>query len=114
MTTENFGVLEGDAAGAKAGVSAAGLNPETILKDGLIAAMGEVGRLFEMNEYFVPEMLVAARAMQGGLSLLKPHLAAGGRKAQEAFVLEVDVIEPVLVQLVRQLRQQVRRLAVEN
>jgi len=74
-------VLEGDAAGAKAGVVAAlnaGLPPETILKDGLIAAMAEVGRLFEENEYFVPEMLVAARAMQGGLTLLKPHLAAGG------------------------------------
>jgi len=74
-------VLEGNAAGAKAGVTAAlatGLNPETILKDGLIAAMSEVGRLFEENEYFVPEMLVSARAMQGGLTLLKPHLAAGG------------------------------------
>ena len=74
-------VLEGDAAGAKAGVNAAiaaGLDPDTILKEGLIAAMGEVGRLFEENEYFVPEMLVAARAMQGGLAILKPHLAAGG------------------------------------
>ena len=74
-------VLEGDAKGAQAGVKAAldaGLNPDTILKEGLIAAMGEVGRLFEENEYFVPEMLVAARAMQGGLAILKPHLAAGG------------------------------------
>ena len=74
-------VLEGDAKGAHAGVHAAlaaGINPETILKEGLIAAMGEVGRLFEENEYFVPEMLVSARAMQGGLALLKPHLAAGG------------------------------------
>ena len=74
-------VLEGNAAGTKAGVSAAlgaGIPPETILKDGLIAAMGEVGRLFEENEYFVPEMLVSARAMQGGLALLKPSLAAGG------------------------------------
>ncbi len=77
-------VLEGDAKGAQAGVKAAleaGLNPEAILKDGLIAAMGEVGRLFEEGEYFVPEMLVAARAMQGGLTLLKPHLAAGGAVA---------------------------------
>ena len=57
---------------------AAGVAAETILKEGLIAAMGEVGRLFEENEYFVPEMLVSARAMQGGLALLKPHLAAGG------------------------------------
>ncbi|PKO20516.1 MAG: cobalamin-binding protein [Chloroflexi bacterium HGW-Chloroflexi-1] len=74
-------VLEGNAPGAKAGVQAAiteGIAPETILRDGLIAAMGEVGRLFEENEYFVPEMLVAARAMQGGLALLKPHLAMVG------------------------------------
>ena len=83
-------VLEGDAAGAKSGVNAAlaaGLNPETILKDGLIAAMGEVGRLFEENEYFVPEMLVAARAMQAGLTLLKPHLAAGGAVATGKVVI---------------------------
>jgi 5-methyltetrahydrofolate--homocysteine methyltransferase len=74
-------VLEGSAADAQAGVKAAlaaGLPAEQILKEGLIAAMGEVGRLFEENEYFVPEMLVAARAMQSGLALLKPHLAAGG------------------------------------
>jgi 5-methyltetrahydrofolate--homocysteine methyltransferase len=74
-------VLEGDAKSTVAGVQAAlnaGMPAETILKDGLIAAMAEVGRLFEENEYFVPEMLVAARAMQGGLALLKPQLAAGG------------------------------------
>ena len=47
-----------------------------ILQDGLIAAMGEVGRLFETGEYFVPEMLVAARAMQGALDILRPHLVA--------------------------------------
>ncbi len=74
-------VLEGQASAAQAGVNAAlaaGVPAETILKDGLIAAMTEVGRLFEENEYFVPEMLVAARAMQSGLALLKPLLAAGG------------------------------------
>jgi 5-methyltetrahydrofolate--homocysteine methyltransferase len=74
-------VLDGDAAGAKAGVQAAlaeGVPAETILREGLIAAMTEVGRLFEENEYFVPEMLVAARAMQQGLALIKPHLAEGG------------------------------------
>jgi 5-methyltetrahydrofolate--homocysteine methyltransferase len=74
-------VLEGNAADAKNGVQSAladGIPAETILKDGLIAAMGEVGRLFEENEYFVPEMLVSARAMQGGLALLKPHLADAG------------------------------------
>ena len=74
-------VLEGNAKGAEAGVKAAlaaGIDPETILKQGLIAAMGEVGRLFEENEYFVPEMLVAARAMQTGLAILKPQLAQSG------------------------------------
>lgn len=48
-------VLDGNAAGAQAGVRAAlaaGLAPETILRDGLIAAMSEVGRLFEENEYY--------------------------------------------------------------
>ena len=74
-------VLDGDAAAAKSGVQAAlgaGVPAETILKEGLIAAMTEVGRLFEANEYFVPEMLVAARAMQQGLGILKPQLAEGG------------------------------------
>ena len=74
-------VLDGDAAGTQAGIKAAlteSVAPETILKEGLIGAMAEVGRLFEENEYFVPEMLVSARAMQAGLGLLKPHLVAAG------------------------------------
>ncbi|MBM4457256.1 MAG: cobalamin-binding protein [Chloroflexi bacterium] len=72
-------VLDGDARGAEAGVKAAlagGVKPESILREGLIAAMGEVGRLFEANEYFVPEMLVSARAMKTGLAVLKPNLTA--------------------------------------
>ena len=63
-------VLEGDAKGAQASVNAAlvaVLVPEMILKDGLIDVIGAVGRLFEKNGYFVPEILVSARAMQGGL-----------------------------------------------
>ena len=74
-------VLEGNAAGAQAGVKAAlaaGMAADVILKEGLIAAMGEVGRLFEENEYFVPEMLVSARAMQAGLNLLRPYLTEAG------------------------------------
>jgi 5-methyltetrahydrofolate--homocysteine methyltransferase len=51
-----------------------------ILKEGLVPAMAEVGRLFEEGEYFVPEMLVAARAMQGGLEILKPKLVAADIK----------------------------------
>jgi 5-methyltetrahydrofolate--homocysteine methyltransferase len=45
-----------------------------ILNEGLIAAMAEVGKRFEEGECYVPEMLVAARAMQNGMGLLKPHL----------------------------------------
>jgi 5-methyltetrahydrofolate--homocysteine methyltransferase len=49
---------------------------EQILKEGLISAMSEVGRMFEAGEFFVPEMLIAARAMKTGLTLLRPHLIA--------------------------------------
>ena len=52
-----------------------GLSPADILHEGLISAMTEVGRLFEEGEYYVPEMLIAARAMKGGLAILKPLLA---------------------------------------
>ncbi len=54
----------------------AGLPAGVILKDGLIAAMGEVGELFEKGEFFVPEMLISARSMKFGLELLRPHLVA--------------------------------------
>jgi 5-methyltetrahydrofolate--homocysteine methyltransferase len=71
------GVMEGDTAAVQDGVTAAleaSLNPEEILNQGMISAMTEVGRLFEEGEYFVPEMLIAARAMQSGLSILRPAL----------------------------------------
>jgi 5-methyltetrahydrofolate--homocysteine methyltransferase len=58
----------------------AGTKPGEILHNGLVAAMAEVGRLFEEGEYFVPEMLVAARAMQQGMNILKPHLVASDIK----------------------------------
>jgi 5-methyltetrahydrofolate--homocysteine methyltransferase len=50
--------------------------PEQILKDGLISAMEEVGRRFECGEFYVPEMLISARAMKSGLALLRPYLIA--------------------------------------
>ena len=52
----------------------AGLDADTILQEGLIPAMDEVGRLFEEGDYFVPEMLIAARAMKAGLEVLRPLL----------------------------------------
>lgn len=77
-------VIEGNAAGTQALVQQAmseGIAAEKILNEGLIAAMAEVGRLFEAGEYFVPEMLVAARAMKGGLELLRPALLAANVQA---------------------------------
>jgi 5-methyltetrahydrofolate--homocysteine methyltransferase len=50
------------------------IDPPQILNEGMIAAMAEVGERFENGEFYVPEMLIAARAMQQGLSILKPHL----------------------------------------
>jgi len=72
-------VIEGDASAVENGVKAAlgaGVDAGVILNEALIAAMDEVGRRFEDGDFFVPEMLIAARAMQAGLALLKPHLAA--------------------------------------
>ena len=72
-------VVEGNAGAVKSGVQAAldsGRNAEDLLNHGLIAAMKEVGRLFEEGEYFVPEMLISARAMQAGMSILRPILVA--------------------------------------
>ena len=54
---------------------AAGVNPKDILNEGLIAGMGIVGTKFKNNEIFVPEVLIAARAMNAALAILKP---AGG------------------------------------
>jgi 5-methyltetrahydrofolate--homocysteine methyltransferase len=74
-------VLEGDMDVVAEGVKTAlenGINPGEILNDALIAAMGEVGELFEEGEYFVPEMLIAARAMKAGLGYLKPFLVDSG------------------------------------
>ena len=83
-------VLEGDMAGAKDGVEAAladGVSPDTIMQEGLIAAMSEVGSLFEAGDFFVPEMLISARAMQAGLSVLKPMLVASGSKSAGKIVI---------------------------
>jgi len=82
-------ILEGSQKVAAAKVQEAldkGINPGVILNDGMVAAMAEVGRLFEEGEYFVPEMLIAARAMQHGLAVLKPHLASANVKSQGKVV----------------------------
>lgn len=83
-------VVDGNRSAVEAGVRAAlesGTPASRILSDGLIAAMSEVGARFERQEFYVPEMLVAARAMQSGLAILKPQLAEGGIKAAGKVVL---------------------------
>ena len=58
-----------------------GMSAQSILQDGLMAGMAVVGVRFKNGEAFVPEVLVAARAMNKGAAVLKPHLAAEGAKA---------------------------------
>lgn len=77
------GVINGNQKAVAEGVKAAlaeGVKPSTLLFDCLIPAMSEVGERFERNEFFVPEMLIAARAMQAGMSQLKPLLVDSGVK----------------------------------
>ena len=77
-------VIDGDLKAAQDQVNQAlaqKIPPEEILKDGLISAMSEVGRMFENGDFYVPEMLISARAMKGGLAILRPQLAAANIQA---------------------------------
>jgi 5-methyltetrahydrofolate--homocysteine methyltransferase len=64
-----------------------GMEPETMLYDALIPSLEEVGARFERGDFFVPEMLIAARAMQGALDILRPLLAETGAKPIGTFVM---------------------------
>ena len=78
------GIIEGDEPTTVEKVQAAieeGLDPNAILNQGMVAAMEEAGKLFEEGEFFVPEMLIAARAMQAGMAKLKPLLVESDFKA---------------------------------
>jgi corrinoid protein of di/trimethylamine methyltransferase len=55
-----------------------GIDPSALVHDTMIPAMNEVGRRYEANEYFVPELLIAARAMKASLELIRPLLAEKG------------------------------------
>ena len=59
----------------------AGQDPTVILNDGMIAAMREVGHRFEVGKYYVPEMLISARAMKTALAILRPHLQEANAKS---------------------------------
>ena len=55
-----------------------GVSPKEILEKGLIAGMDVVGKRFKANEVYVPEVLIAARAMHAGMDVLEPALAKAG------------------------------------
>mgnify|MGYP001193237415 FL=1 len=72
-------VLNGMASGVKEKVQLAldkGIEAEVLLNSGLIAAMKEVGQLFEDGDYYGSEMFISARAMQSGMILLRPFLVS--------------------------------------
>lgn len=83
-------VIEGKKTDVESGVESAlgnGVSPADILELGLISAMEEVGKRFESGEFFVPEMLIAARAMNAGLALLKPKLVESDIRARGKVVM---------------------------
>jgi len=74
-------VIKGDQAAAIELTKSAlndGTNPESVLNEGLISGMEVVGTLFSKNEIYIPEMLIAARAMKSALEILEPELTKAG------------------------------------
>ena len=74
-------IIRGDASTAKSLTEEAikeGVGPGDILNDGLVAGMNVVGERFKKNEFYVPEVLIAARAMKNAMSILQPLLAESG------------------------------------
>lgn len=64
-----------------------GLSAQTILNDGLLSGMSVIGVKFKNNEVYVPDVLIAARAMKAGTEILKPLLVASGAKSAGKVVL---------------------------
>lgn len=90
LATIHQAVLEGDAPGVKENVQAAvdaGMDAGNILNDCLIPAMNEVGRLFEEGEYYIPEMLISAKAMKAGLAILQPLLMKSNVQAKGRIII---------------------------
>jgi 5-methyltetrahydrofolate--homocysteine methyltransferase len=83
-------ILNGDAKNAKLITEqalAAGTDPMSLVQEGMVPAMAEVGKRFECNEYFVPELLLSARAMKAALELMRPLLLAGGARSAGRVVI---------------------------
>lgn len=86
----NQSLKEGSVDGVKKGVEdalAEGLSAGEILNQGLLDAMNEIGEKFSNNEIFVPEVLIAARAMNAGMEVLKPRLVEEGVESRGRVVL---------------------------
>lgn len=87
-------VVDFDEAKAKSSAEAwlaAGLPAVQGIMDGLVSGMNTVGRLFKAQEYFVPEVLLCAEALNAGLAVLKPHLEQGNM--QSAGVVVIGTIQ---------------------
>ena len=87
-------VIAGQAQEVEQGVQGAldqGIEPDVILNESLIPAMGEVGKRFEEGEFFVPEMLISARAMKAGLVILKPYLVDSG--VESAGIVAIGTVQ---------------------
>ena len=83
-------ILNGDAKKAHAATEAAlaaGVAPLQLISESMVPAMDEVGRLFEAEEYFVPELLLAGRAMRSALEILRPLMTASGQKLATKVVI---------------------------
>lgn len=87
-------VLNGDAKAARAAVDealAAGADPLELVQGKMVPAMDEVGRRFECEDYFVPELLLAARAMKAALEPIRPLLI--GRRAASAGRVVIGTVK---------------------
>jgi 5-methyltetrahydrofolate--homocysteine methyltransferase len=86
----NEAVISGDAKTAREVTEQAlrdGTDPLRLVHDHMVPAMDEVGRRFDCNEYFVPELLLSARAMKAALELVRPLLAARGAEPAGRVVI---------------------------
>ena len=83
-------ILNGDAKKAHATTQAelaAGVLPMTLITESMVPAMDAVGKLFEEEEYFVPELLLAGRAMKSAMEILRPLLVSSGQKLATRVVI---------------------------
>ncbi|MBU1742556.1 MAG: corrinoid protein [Proteobacteria bacterium] len=69
-----------------------GVDPNTIINDYMIEAMKEVGARFEAKKIFVPEMMIAARAMQAGVEVIKPALESQGSSGQSLGTVVIGTV----------------------